>query len=342
MSRAPPRRVGARRHGSRTWRPTARQSGDGLHDPAAREFDHLEAAALLDELRAQRAQRRGDLLGVGVDHVGQLLGGDRLEGDGQHRLELLFERNSSLIAVHPSDVESDVRVDPRIWTSPKVAPWPSSTWPSLHSSRSARKCTMISMRVVSPSVSRRKESRPIAGRRWDSVATVSATVTASTVTWWRRTTRNGLLLDPAQVRERELGGRDPRPEVGRADLEAVVDPAQARVGATGALEERHEGVGEGRVGTQFERRASKTSRSSQPTNSSSSSPLSRPGNRRWLFISSRIAADQQELREFVHRERRGRRRATSRRRRRPAGRGARRACRARGSRSTATAAPRGR
>ena len=64
---------------------------------------------------------------------------------------------------------------------------------------------MISMRVSSAfGQLRETRQRPIVGRRWTRAATVSATVTASTVTWCSRTTRHRLLLDAAQVRQRQL------------------------------------------------------------------------------------------------------------------------------------------
>ena len=63
----------------------------GLHDPAAGEFGQLEPAALFNELRAQRAQCREHELGVLVDDVGELFGGDGFERHRQHRFEFLFE-----------------------------------------------------------------------------------------------------------------------------------------------------------------------------------------------------------------------------------------------------------
>ena len=61
---------------------------------------------------------------------------------------------------------------------------------------------------------------------------------------------------PSGRRSQSSAGEDGRRHAGEQvrwhDHEAVVDAAQSRVGTAGAFEQRHEGVGEGRVGSQFE------------------------------------------------------------------------------------------
>ena len=109
---------------------------------------------------------------------------------------------------------------------------------------------MISIRLPRPSVSVRNDTLPMEGRRCASETTVSATDTASTVTWLSRTTGTG--FSAAQVRPRQLGGGHAREEVGLMHHEAVVNPSQAREGPGRALEDRDEGVGQRRVGPQFE------------------------------------------------------------------------------------------
>ena len=88
-------------------------------------------------------------------------------------------------------------------------------------------------------MSERKESRPSAGRRGDSDGVDGDVV--------KPNDRDGLFFDAAQVRQSQLRRRDARQKIRWLDDKTIVHAAQSRVRATGALEERHEGVREGRI-----------------------------------------------------------------------------------------------
>jgi len=87
-----------------------------------------------------------------------------------------------------------------------------------------------------------KRQRPIEGSRCERETTVSATDTASTVTWWRRITY-GFSSMPRRYATASSAVVTPASRSGGVTRNRRRS-AQTRKGATGAFKERHEGVGD--------------------------------------------------------------------------------------------------
>jgi hypothetical protein len=158
----------------------------------------LEAATLVDELSAQAdAGRRLDVFGVDLDDVGELFGRYWLERDGQHGFEFLFERELIPHRYPPSDVQPHWHVDPldlHVTEGRALAERHVTELAQFQEREEVHDDLDAGAEALRSG--ERKESGPSAGRRWESETTVSATETASTVTWLRRTTGTGFSSMP--------------------------------------------------------------------------------------------------------------------------------------------------
>jgi len=117
-------------------------------------------------------------------------------------------------------------------------------------------------------------------------------------------TNNGyrLLFDAVEVRERQLSRRHAREQVRWLNLESVVDAPETGVGPSGAFEERDESVGEGGVSTEFQQSREQDVALFPPNELFVQFSAVSPRQETLTLHLEQYGGDQEELREFVHRE----------------------------------------